>query len=661
MSEIVKNKASRAFESMAKSGLLNQNHPELQMMFDRVMRAVRADVPVEVDGVTYSVPRFGDLTLLAREVPFYVVDNPLIKAVFGGLHTACTDGRHVFFDADFLQSLVDLEKETGKLEVLPIILHELSHILYVHFKRLQDAAELVGNEQVAGELTNIAFDIAINSRILTGWSSSDYPWGKEISGALGSDDPGRYSAMVEEQIFSEILAKYRAAQQKAQQQQQGQSQAKQNQQGQQGQQQGSGGDQSQSNTLDDYLERLAQAQAQAAASKGKPNEQDASDPEGDETSGKGVEATGESSTDAGEDKAEGVADPEDGAAESEGDDVSPSKIDIANAIAESTPQKGQANDEQFASDVTDHMISPEEFAERMRKLMHDHPELASLADVLGIPEEGDKAAIAAQREHIEGTVARVIAERKERLKGVPEVALPGKAITESIDNILQVTLEPQMDWRMMLADVIDGAGLEMRKNYDEPGVSYYVDHSIMGLDMPLYSPSHIQSERQDRVLVLLDTSGSVSDEMLADFLSEISAIVDSSYGGGAEVTILCADTTVKGDPVVIDPSDPDALTQFVRSGYGGTSFSQAIAQATEYVEKEFPEDAISCIIYFTDLMDFPPSLDDFDDIPPPVVYVCPEHHKTARFEEAVSDYATVIEIIEGNEVDLEQEVVAPSL
>lgn len=186
---------------------------------------------MRVDGV--DVPRFGVVSLLARRTPFYAYDNPeFIKRI--GCKSAFTDGTHVFFNADFLRKALDQEREAkaaGKKEkaVIPIVLHELFHILYRHHYRLRDYDP---------DTRNVAMDLSINTRMRRSWPDLQFTslWNK--AWGMKEGDVEKYAHLSEETIAQMVVAERKQQQQQQQQQGQGQGQG---QQGQDDQDQQSGG------------------------------------------------------------------------------------------------------------------------------------------------------------------------------------------------------------------------------------------------------------------------------------------------------------------------------------------------------------------------------------------------------------------------------------
>lgn len=106
----------------------------------------------------------------------------------------------------------------------------------------------------------------------------------------------------------------------------------------------------------------------------------------------------------------------------------------------------------------------------------------------------------------------------------------------------------------------------------------------------LYLPSRRGCKIE--MVAVIDTSGSVWEHGVFDFLSELQAILASF--GEYEITVLQIDTEIK-DVQVYDFSNPFVASEFKICGGGGTEFSPAF----EYV-KENMGNNIRGLIYMTD-------------------------------------------------------------
>ena len=107
-----------------------------------------------------SVPAFGAHSDLIKNCQFFAYDNPKVVAL-SGCKTAFVDNAgHIFLHADFVNKLLEEAYErdgnsVSKFSNLKfLIVHELSHMLLHHFVRMQN---------VDAKIANIAADLFINT------------------------------------------------------------------------------------------------------------------------------------------------------------------------------------------------------------------------------------------------------------------------------------------------------------------------------------------------------------------------------------------------------------------------------------------------------------------------------------------------------------------
>lgn len=132
--------------------------------------------------------------------------------------------------------------------------------------------------------------------------------------------------------------------------------------------------------------------------------------------------------------------------------------------------------------------------------------------------------------------------------------LPG-----GIKRLLDDLLNPQLDWRELLTMQIQST---VRSDYT------WMRPSRKGQDAGFYLPGMDREQTID-VAIAIDTSGSISEEMLRDFLSEVYGIM-SQYNDFT-VHLWCFDTGVH-NPVKITADAIAEFEQYQLAGFGGTDF-----------------------------------------------------------------------------------------
>lgn len=155
-------------------------------------------------------------------------------------------------------------------------------------------------------------------------------------------------------------------------------------------------------------------------------------------------------------------------------------------------------------------------------------------------------------------------------------------IPQSIQRLIELA-KPKQDWRPILRNYIDDA---CQQNYSWARQSR---HSIAHTGNPKpYLPGTI-NDGTSHVVVAIDTSGSINQDILNTFISEVQAAADTS--SIQKITVIYADAKVHredtfllGDVIQANPK-----------GGGGTDFRDTF----EHIRKH--HNAAPLVIYFTDM------------------------------------------------------------
>ena len=162
---------------------------------------------------------------------------------------------------------------------------------------------------------------------------------------------------------------------------------------------------------------------------------------------------------------------------------------------------------------------------------------------------------------------KLTAEEKQAIKDeIKEAMLAAAATVDGAGNLpagvkrlIQQLTEPQMNWRELLR-----MNLESTIKADYP----WMRASRKGWHMDAVMPGQKPDEMID-IAVMLDASGSISETMLKDFLSEIQGIMDSfpSY----KIHVVTFDTDCY-NPAQYDSDNLDSMIDYEVKGGGGTDF-----------------------------------------------------------------------------------------
>lgn len=135
----------------------------------------------------------------------------------------------------------------------------------------------------------------------------------------------------------------------------------------------------------------------------------------------------------------------------------------------------------------------------------------------------------------------------------------GGNLPAGVKRLVDQFLNPQLDWRSLLPAKIQST-IKSDYTYRRP--------SRKGLDAGFYLPSMDYDEAVD-IAVALDLSGSISNDMTTDFLTEIMGCMEQYTN--FKIHIFCFDTQVH-NPQVFDENNMDEFIDYELVGGGGTDF-----------------------------------------------------------------------------------------
>lgn len=169
---------------------------------------------------------------------------------------------------------------------------------------------------------------------------------------------------------------------------------------------------------------------------------------------------------------------------------------------------------------------------------------------------------------------------QQRLAGAAQTAMQAGRLSDGMARMVDHFLQPQLPWRMLLARYMTDIA---RDDYNFSRPSSRRDES--GAIYPSLRSSQIN------LVVVLDTSGSIVDDEMNSFLSEINAIKGQMR---ARVTLQACDAVVcKHGPWVYEAWEDLELPENL-SGGGGTNFCPAFEWANS--ADQLPD----LLVYFTD-------------------------------------------------------------
>lgn len=541
------------------------------------------------------LPRYGILSLKARRTPMYCYGHPELKNRFP---RSFNDGRHIFVSDDYMRELLAEESASkgAKVGLTPLILHHLMHMVMNHHRRFKGFHP---------QLANIGADVSTHAKLRLAFPEMKWvdALEKEFASAGASDaELQRWAGMAEESIIRELSGRYR--------------------------------------------QELSEQDPQDGQADPDSDAQGEGDGQGDEQDATESQNSGDSKKPSKSSKpGEGEGEP----SEEQSDEASggaPMEQLDPKSLEKALKQMGMKNSK---VEPDAHNMSLKEMAEQVEDLG-----LSATKERLEIPDAWDYESMARKEEET-------------RLADIDDIAksvkLAGKAGTAGGGHLAgaaheqaQKETEGKLSWRMSLQEAV-GNSMKFGYTEDEPGDIFYIDPKDMGLNDEVYVGADLPMKQEGVVMVLMDTSGSITEELLKMFLAEVFGLIkseNSESSHASEVVLLFCDDVLRGDPILIDEHNVDEMAEKKMNVYGrgGNDIGGTIRAAAKL--PIFEQKKIQAMIYFTDLGDAPPKKSDVPE-GVPLTFICPPSYYQEEFIKQVKDFARVHPIEEGLEVDLTRE------
>jgi predicted metal-dependent peptidase len=132
-------------------------------------------------------------------------------------------------------------------------------------------------------------------------------------------------------------------------------------------------------------------------------------------------------------------------------------------------------------------------------------------------------------------------------------------VPSNVKRMIKDLTEPKIDWRELIAQQIESI-IKADFSWQKPSRRSAHFDAIM--------PGQVPGQMID-VCVAIDTSGSISTEMLKEFLSEVQGIMDQFEDYNLHV--WCFDTTIH-NPQKFSHDTSDQISEYEAAGFGGTDF-----------------------------------------------------------------------------------------
>lgn len=132
-------------------------------------------------------------------------------------------------------------------------------------------------------------------------------------------------------------------------------------------------------------------------------------------------------------------------------------------------------------------------------------------------------------------------------------------IPAGVMRLIKEMTEPQMNWRELLRMNLEST---IKSDYT------WMRPSRKGWHMDAVMPGRKNDEMID-IAIAIDTSGSIGEKMLKDFLGEVQGIMDSFPAYKIHIVSFDTDTY---NPVQYDSENLDSIVDYEPAGGGGTDF-----------------------------------------------------------------------------------------
>ncbi len=436
------------------------------------------------------------------------------------IQTAGTDGKVIHYNKEFLEKL-SVEEQTF------IFAHEVCHVAFNHILR---------SEGKNPAIWNIATDAVINAFLKRDGL-------KMVEGGVDMADAINYDA---EQLYEKLL------QEKEQQQQQGQGNQSQQQNGQQGQSQ--------------------QEQTQSSQSQSQTGQGQSQNSESQSDQDKTSESRNSSDSDGNEKQKKEQSSSQNGKGSSLDSENQEKKND-------SSKGNGDSSSEEEKQDVGHDTHSMWEDAIKKHKEQQEQKDkkestLDKLFNRDKQDKEDEKSEIEKKQEEIEQlgekeTFKKNLEEKKKELEELKKALSKqsmgaGSTTNESIRNITDIgRSKPLIDWRYVLREAI----------------KYDVDWSYKNatIEDGVIS-ANLEEQPMPETEIVLDTSGSINEILLKNFLRECKNILQHS-----RLKVGCFDTRFYGFNEIRTEEDIENM-KFI--GGGGTNFNAAVGAFSRRVENK---------------------------------------------------------------------------
>lgn len=225
---------------------------------------------------------------------------------------------------------------------------------------------------------------------------------------------------------------------------------------------------------------------------------------------------------------------------------------------------------------------------------------------------------------------------------------PGAHLLEAAAFKVRERQKPKLTWIMEAENNINGGLGNVLTSYDNlSDISMFNPDDMNMIDAPIMEGT-TPAEPDIVVAGIVDTSGSMTDEILSEMITEAAQLVRKYR---ARLVLFSADTTVRAEPIVITPENIDEIISDVgidMFGRGGTNLEGSLRLLDDYdcidlvnsismVPSARTDKYPDAILYFTDLFDGIPRQSKLSPELHKTIFICPKDSPVNLMDEYKSE------------------------
>jgi hypothetical protein len=231
--------------------------------------------------------------------------------------------------------------------------------------------------------------------------------------------------------------------------------------------------------------------------------------------------------------------------------------------------------------------------------------------------------------------------------------MPGGHVENYVERSLKVNARGSLSFDTAMQAILAGEGSQYQYSDDPAFVDpiAFINPEEMGLTDAPYLGMSVPHQTDRHIAVVLDTSGSMNG-LLEPFSREVYGLVQD-LAGRVKISLIPADTAVRGDVQELDLWQAQDLQEIRTDGEGGTDLVDVLHQVVDHYRQLGKR--LAHIVYLSDLEAIAPTYQTLPAGMPALTFITDSAHADMNFMAAVQDFADVV-VFDGapKEVELSQ-------